>query len=216
MLDQNGPNGDDEYRRPGPARPPPASFSACTATATRCSGPGTCPSRRPTRPSWQTIGRKLAYYTGYDPRAASATRWMAPPTTGPTASSASPSFTFEVGSGWWQLRRLFPGLWLHRRHRRHDPQLLGREQARLPLPAQDRPHALHDRLRPRRRATSPSRPTWRSRRATSVDLTATIADHRYAGDPLQPIAGAEYFVDAPGEDGTGTPHGGQRRRLGRA
>jgi len=40
---------------------------------------------------------------------------------------------------------------------------------------------------------------------TIVDLTATIADHRYGGDPLQPIYGAEYFVGAPGEDGTGVP-----------
>ena len=36
-----------------------------------------------------------------------------------------------------------------------------------------------------------------------VDLTATILDQRYSGDPLQPVMAAEYFIDTPGEDGTG-------------
>jgi carboxypeptidase T len=36
-----------------------------------------------------------------------------------------------------------------------------------------------------------------------VDLTGTVLDQRYSGDPLQPIAAAEYFIDASGEDGTG-------------
>ncbi len=38
-----------------------------------------------------------------------------------------------------------------------------------------------------------------------VDLTATIIDQRYSSDPLVPIAAAEYFIDAPGEDGSGMP-----------
>ena len=36
-----------------------------------------------------------------------------------------------------------------------------------------------------------------------VDLTATVLDQRYSGDPLQPVTAAEYFIDAPGQDGTG-------------
>ncbi len=36
-----------------------------------------------------------------------------------------------------------------------------------------------------------------------VTLTALIAEHRYTGT-LTPVAGAEFFIDAPGEDGTGT------------
>ncbi len=36
-----------------------------------------------------------------------------------------------------------------------------------------------------------------------VDLTATVLDQRYGGDPLQPLMAAEYFIDAPGADGTG-------------
>ena len=36
-----------------------------------------------------------------------------------------------------------------------------------------------------------------------VDLTGTVLDQRYTGDPLQPVSGAEYFIDAPGIDGTG-------------
>ena len=38
-----------------------------------------------------------------------------------------------------------------------------------------------------------------------VNLTAVVADHRYAGDPLRPIAAAEYFLGAPGQDGSGIP-----------
>jgi uncharacterized repeat protein (TIGR01451 family) len=40
---------------------------------------------------------------------------------------------------------------------------------------------------------------------TPVDLTGTIADYRYGNDTLYPIAAAEYFIDTPGEDGTGIP-----------
>jgi carboxypeptidase T len=36
-----------------------------------------------------------------------------------------------------------------------------------------------------------------------VDLSATVFDQRYTGDPLVPITAAEYFIDAPGADGTG-------------
>jgi hypothetical protein len=38
-----------------------------------------------------------------------------------------------------------------------------------------------------------------------VALTATVLDNRYSSDPLQPVLGAEYFIDAPGVDGTGIP-----------
>ena len=38
---------------------------------------------------------------------------------------------------------------------------------------------------------------------TPVALTANFLDHRCCGEPLGPIAAAEYFLDAPGEDGTG-------------
>ncbi len=37
-----------------------------------------------------------------------------------------------------------------------------------------------------------------------VNLSATILDQRYPGDPLTNIAGAEFFIDTPGADGTGT------------
>ena len=37
-----------------------------------------------------------------------------------------------------------------------------------------------------------------------LDLTALINDVRYVPDPLYAIIAAEYFIDAPGEDGTGT------------
>jgi carboxypeptidase T len=36
-----------------------------------------------------------------------------------------------------------------------------------------------------------------------VELTGTVLDQRYGGDALQPVMAAEYFIDAPGADGTG-------------
>jgi carboxypeptidase T len=36
-----------------------------------------------------------------------------------------------------------------------------------------------------------------------VNLSATILDQRYPGEPLTNIAAAEFFIDAPGMDGTG-------------
>jgi len=38
-----------------------------------------------------------------------------------------------------------------------------------------------------------------------INLSATIRDERYGSDLLQPVMAAEYFIDAPGEDGTGAP-----------
>lgn len=38
-----------------------------------------------------------------------------------------------------------------------------------------------------------------------VNLISTILDQRYSGDPLHPVMAAEYFIDAPGADGTGIP-----------
>jgi hypothetical protein len=38
-----------------------------------------------------------------------------------------------------------------------------------------------------------------------VNLSATIHDQRYGSDTLQAVISAEYFIDAPGEEGTGTP-----------
>jgi carboxypeptidase T len=38
----------------------------------------------------------------------------------------------------------------------------------------------------------------------SINLSATIRDKRYGSDPIQPVMAAEYFIDAPGQDGTGS------------
>ena len=38
---------------------------------------------------------------------------------------------------------------------------------------------------------------------TPVDLAGTVLDQRYSTDPLQPVSAAEFFIDAPGTDGTG-------------
>ena len=36
-----------------------------------------------------------------------------------------------------------------------------------------------------------------------VELSGTVLDQRYSSDPLVPVTAAEYFIDAPGVDGTG-------------
>jgi hypothetical protein len=40
---------------------------------------------------------------------------------------------------------------------------------------------------------------------TTVELSAVVAERRYMTDTLHPVAAAEYFVDAPGQDSNGTP-----------
>jgi carboxypeptidase T len=148
----------------------------------------------------RTIGRKLGYYTGYDP---SGDIYVVDGATDDWTYGryGIASFTFEVGSSWGSCGGFFPAygcidgidgmsrsFWDENR----PAFLYIHKIARTPYMTAYGPDTEEVTVTP------DSVP-----QGSPVALTATIADHRYASDPLQPIYGAEYFFDAPGGDGTG-------------
>jgi PKD repeat protein len=201
MLDQNGPNGDDELP---PAAPDDATgiFISLHQYGDEILWPyGFDPGGAPNDAQLQTIGRKLAYYNGYDPTGflytvdGSSDDWT-------YGKFGIASFTYEIGSG-GSCGGFFPdyecidgepgwprSFWVENR----PTFLYAHKIARTPYMTSYGPDTENVAVVPG--AVAPG---------SLVDVTATIADHRYGGDPLQPIAAAEYFVDAPGDDGAGTP-----------
>jgi carboxypeptidase T len=203
MRDQNGPNGDDEI--------PPAAPITTTGIFITLHSYGDLVlwpwgfdnyGDSPNYAQMRTIGRKFAYYNGYDP---SATIWY--DVDGATddwtyGKFGIPSYTFEVGSG-GSCGGFFPAdgcidgidgmsrnFWAENK----PAFLYAHKIARTPYMTSYGPDAEELAVAPG--AVPQSLP---------VQLTAAIADHRYGGDTLQPIAAAEYFVDAPGDDGAGIP-----------
>ena len=202
MEDQNGPNGDDEIP---PAAPEDTtgifitlhSYSDLVLWPWGFQGYGDSPNYG----QLQTIGRKFAFYNGYDP---AGSIWY--DVDGATddwtyGKFGIPSYTFEVGSSWGSCGGFFPpygcidgidgmprNFWAE-----NGPALLyAHKIARTPYMTTYGPDTEDMAVFPE--GVSPGTP---------VQLMAAIADHRYGDDPLQPIAAAEYFIDAPGEDGTG-------------
>jgi PKD repeat protein len=199
MKDQNGPNGDDEYP---PAAPITTTgiFISLHQYSDLVLWPWDLPVPPPNEPGMETIGRKLAYYNTYVPGSigytvdGSTDDWT-------YGKFGIPSYTFEVGSSGGTCGGFFPS---------YDC-LDGTAGAPRSFWAENKPAFLwaHKIARtPYMTAYGPDTETVVVspdvvRQGTPVTLTATIADHRYGSDPLQPIYGAEYFFDAPGEDGTG-------------
>jgi PKD repeat protein len=204
MLDQNGPNGDDEIP---PAAPDDATGIFLTLHSYQDEiywpwafddyGPA------PNDAQLETIGWKLAYFTGYEPAGTidydvdgASDDWT-------YGKFGVASFTFEVGPFYGSCGGFFPAyecidgapgysenFWAE-----NKPTFLYMHKiARTPYMTSYGPDT-EDVV-----VTPDSVP-----QGAPVDLTATIADHRLPDDPLppQPIAAAEYFLDAPGEDGTG-------------
>ncbi len=200
IPDQNGPN-DDATIAPASPLTTTGTFISLHSYADKVLWPWDLPSPPPNEAGLETIGRKLASYNGYSPTSigysvdGATDDWV-------YGKLGIPAFTFEVGSGgdcgdffpqygcidgidgmprnfWDENRPAF--LYLHKIAR--TPYMTGygpdSEQV-VAMPA----------------GAAPGQP---------VQLTATVADHRYGSDPLQPISGAEYFIDAPGQDGAGTP-----------
>jgi len=202
--DQNGPNGDNEVP---PAAPDDArdifislhSYSDVVLWSWYL--PGYPPA--PNQAQMETIGRKFAYYNGYSPSGSigytvdgSTDYWT-------YGKFGVASYTIEVGSGGGACGGFFPAygcidgidgmtrsFWAENK----PVFLYAQKIARTPYMTAYGPDASNVTVVPAGIAPG-----------TPVQLSATVADHRYTGDPLQPIDAAEYFVDAPGADGTGSP-----------
>ncbi len=201
MLDQNGPNGDDEYPDAAPMDTT-GIFLSLHSYSDLVLWPWDLPVPPPNQGEMTVIGRKLSYFTGYEPGS------VGYPVDGSTddwtyGKFGIPSYTFEVGSSGGSCGGFFPAygcidgidgmprsFWAET-----GPALLYIHKiARTPYMTAYGPDTQDVLAVPG--VVAPGTP---------VELTATVADHRYQNDPLQPVAGAEYFVDAPGQDGAGTP-----------
>jgi carboxypeptidase T len=199
IPDQNGPN-DDWTIAPASPLTATGTFLSLHSYANKVLWPWDLPSPPPNEAALITIGRKLANYNGYDPSS------IGYPVDGSTddwvyGKLGIPAYVFEVGGG-GACDDFFPpfgcidgidgmtrSLWAENR-----PAFIYLHKiARSPYVTGYGPDT--DDLLAMPGVVPPSGP---------AQLTATVADHRYDTDPLQPIAAAEYFIDAPGADGTGT------------
>jgi len=200
MLDQNGDNGDDEIP---PAAPDDATglFISLHSYQDEILWPfGFDEGGAPNNAQLQTIARKMAYYNGFYPSGflytvdGSTDDWA-------YGKFGVAAFTFEVGPQYGTCADFFPpygcidgidgmprDFWAEQR----PTFIFAHKIARTPYITSYGPDTQNVVVTPN------SVP-----QGTPVDLTANVADHRYGGDPLKPINAAEYFFDAPGEDGTG-------------
>lgn len=200
MQDQNGNNGDDELPSAAPDNTT-GTFLSLHSYQDEVLWPwGFNTNGAPNSAQLQTIGRKLGYYTGYAP-----TQYLYT-VDGDTydwvyGKLGIASYLFEVGPTYGSCSDFFPpygcidgidgmprNFWAENR----PAFLFLHKTARTPYITSYGPDTQSVAVSP------PSVP-----QGTPVQLTANVADHRYSGDPLQPIAAAEYFVDAPGADGAG-------------
>lgn len=202
MQDQNGDNGDDELP---PAAPDDATgtFLSLHSYQDEILWPwGFQSSPAPNGDQLEAIGRKLAYYNGFLPTQTLYT------VDGDTydwtyGKFGIASFLFEVGPTSGACGDFFPAygcidgidgmtrdFWAEQR----PAFIFLHKIANTPYMTVFGPDTADVAVSPV--GAAPGDP---------VQLTATIADQRYSNDPLQPIAAAEYFVDAPGADGTGIP-----------
>jgi hypothetical protein len=200
MRDQNGPNGDDQI---APASPDDTtgifislhSYSDLVLWPWGFDNFGNPPNYE----QLKTIGRKFAFFNGYDP---SGSIWY--DVDGATddwtyGKFGIPSFTFEVGPQFGTCGGFFPpydcidGFAGRDFWEENKPTFLyAHKIARTPYMTSYGPDTQDV-------GVSPNRVLQES----LVEITATVTDHRLPGDPLGPIYAAEYFIDAPGEDGTG-------------
>jgi len=199
IPDQNGPNNDTTI---APASPltTTGTFLTLHSYADEVLWPWDLPQPPPNQAQLEAIGRKLASYNGYEPTGdigygvdGATDDWV-------YGKLGIPAFTFEVGSG-GDCGDFFPeygcidgidgmprSFWDENR-----PAFIYLTKiARTPYVTAYGPDSEEVLVMPG--GAEPGQP---------VQLTATVTDHRYTGDPLQPISGAEYFIDAPGQDGAG-------------
>jgi PKD repeat protein len=200
MQDQNGPNGDDELP---PAAPDDATgifISIHQYTDAMLWPYEFAPGSAPNDAQLRTIGRKFAYYNGYDPIGffytadGTTDNWT-------YGKFGIASIVYEVGPSEGVCGGFF-----------FDYDCLdGTGGAPRSFWAENVPTFVYAHKIARTPYMTSYGPDTDNvvvapdpvQGGMPVQLTATIADHRYGADPLQPIHGAEYFVDQPGDDGTG-------------
>ena len=202
MEDQNGPNEDDEI---APASPITTTgiFVSLHSYGDLVLWPWAFDSHgsAPNHAQLRTIGRKLAYHSGYRP---SGTIWYDADGTVDDWTYGTfgvASFTLEVGPQDGTCGGFFPPY-------ECIDGYAGRDFWAENLPALLYAHKIAG--APYRTAYGPDVAAVRV--AVPPDssdgagrLAVTLADQRCCGDVARPIAGAEYFLDIPGEDGAGTP-----------
>lgn len=204
IPDQNGPNGDDEVGEMAPLTTT-GIFLSLHSYADEILWPWYLPGipDAPNQQQMENIGRKLAtidtyYYpsgtVGYTVDG-SANYWT-------YGKLGIPSYTFEVGANYGSCGGFFPAygcqdgidgmtrnFWAENR-----PVLIYMHKiARTPYQTAFGPDAKNLSVTP-----------YSVVQGEPLDLTALITDDRYGNDPLYPIIAAEYFIDNPGDDGTGT------------
>ncbi len=202
MHDQNGANSDDTFPPAAPLTTT-GTFLSLHSYADEILWPWDLTQPAPNAAQLQAIGRKLGVLSGLAP-----TNDIGYAVDGPTddwtyGKFGIPSFTFEVGPDYGSCAGFFPAYGC----------IDGIDGMPRNFWAEIRPAFLYLHKIARTPYITAYGPDARSLLATPntvpqttpIQLTATIADQRYGSDPLRPVMAAEYFVDAPGQDGTGTP-----------
>jgi PKD repeat protein len=149
----------------------------------------------------RTIGRKFAYYNGHTPAKASALY----PVSGATddwtyGRFGVPSYTFEVGTGGGPCGGFFcpyecvdgDGTYRDFWGENRPAFVYAHKVARAPYAISYGPDTEDVRVI-----------GGAVDEGTPLQVSATLADRRYPGDPLHPITAAEYALDAPIEGGSG-------------
>jgi hypothetical protein len=200
MKDQNGPNGHDEIAPSSPMTTTGIfitlhTYGDLVLWPWSFDGHGSAPNHA----GLQKIGRKLAAYNGYAP---AGRIWYSADGTADDWSYGKfgiPSYTIEVGPEAGECGGFLPVYECIDGHAGRDfwaenkqAFLYAHKIAGTPYVSAYGPDA-----------ESLAFTGAEASRGESRQLTATITDDRCCGDAPQPIAGAEYFVDVPGEDGTG-------------
>jgi carboxypeptidase T len=201
MLDQNGPNGDDELPPAAPDNAKGIFISIHQYTDVMLWPYEFSMGGAPNDAQLRTIGRKFAYYNGYDP---TGSIYTADGTTDDWTYGkfGIASIVYEVGPSEGLCGGFFPS---------YDC-MDGTGRAARSFWGENKPTFIYAHKIARTPYMTSYGPDTENvvvvpdpvQQGTPVQLAAIVADHRYGGDPLQPIHGAEYFIDQPGDDGTGT------------